>query len=279
MLSVMAVSSTTPQARPRKIPGMPPDPRTLVYRHERRAHLPDPHLRVPDELPRLRAPGRAAGGSRLPAGPTAARPGCGRVQHLRRPGERRQPAVREPRPPAAGEERAAGHADRRRRLPGAEGPGRHRAPGAVGGRGVRHPQHRLPAGAAGTRPGAGARRRSRSSSRWSGSRRCCPPAASPRTRPGSPSRSAATTRARSASCRACAGGRRTAAPATCSPRSGPWSATGFSRSRCWGRTSTPTAWGSGTARRSACCCGRAGRSTAWSGSASPRRTRPISPTT
>ena len=54
-------------------------------------------------------------------------------------------------------------ADRRRRLPGAEGPRRGAAPGAVGGRRVRHAQHRLAADAAGSRPaqqgGAGRDRR------------------------------------------------------------------------------------------------------------------------
>ena len=61
-----------------------------------------------------------------------------------------------------------------------------------------------------------------------------PPRVAP-TRPGWPSRSAATTPARSASCRACAAARRTAGPATCWPRSGRWSRTGWSRSRCSGQ--------------------------------------------
>ncbi len=52
--------------------------------------------------------------------------------------------------------------------------------------------------------------------------RSCRPAGSPRTPPGWPSRSAATTPARSASCRPCAAARRTAAPVTCWPRSGRW---------------------------------------------------------
>ena len=51
--------------------------------------------------------------------------------------------------------RTPGHADRRRRLPGAEGPRRDHPQGAVGRRGLRHPQHRLAAGAA--RAGAGQR--------------------------------------------------------------------------------------------------------------------------
>ena len=86
-----------------------------------------------------------------------------RPQHLRGPGERRQPALRQPRPPAAGEGRAPRHADRRRRLPGAEGPRRDRPPRAVGRRRLRHAQRRLAAGAAGPGPaqrrGAGGDRR------------------------------------------------------------------------------------------------------------------------
>ena len=47
------------------------------------------------------------------------------------------------------------------------------------------------------------------------------------------------------------GRRRTAAPATCSPRSRRWPARACLRSRCSGRTSTPTERDSGTGRRSA----------------------------
>ena len=148
------------------------------------------------------------------------------------------------------------HADRRRRLPGAEGPRRHR-PSA--------------------RPGS-----TSSSARTTSARcRCCSsgPGTTPRPQveileslevfPSTlPTRrestyagvgvdlaSAATTPARSASCRRCAARRRTAAPATSSPRSQRagrrrrrW------RSRCSGRTSTPTAWSSATGTRSASCC-------------------------
>ena len=60
---------------------------------------------------------------------------------------------------------AAGHADRGRRLPGAEGPRGHRRAGAVGRRRVRHAQPRRPAGPAGARAAQRARRRSRSRSR------------------------------------------------------------------------------------------------------------------
>ena len=135
-----------------------------------------------------------------------------RLQHLRRPGERRQQALRQPRSPGAGQGRAAGHADRRRRLPRPEGPRRHRPQGALGRRRLRHPQHRLAAGAARAGPAQRARPRSRSSSRSRSSRRRSRPGASRPTPPGSRSASAATTPARSASCRACAARRRTAGP-------------------------------------------------------------------
>ena len=58
-----------------------------------------------------------------------------------------------------------------------------------------------------------------------------------------------------------------------------WSIRASSRSRCSGRTSTPTAARSATRSRSASCCAPAARSTAWSGCASPARTRATSPTT
>ena len=126
-------------------------------RNERLPHLPDPHLRVPDEHARLRAAGWPARGGRVPACPQRGTRGRGRVQHLRGARERRQPAVRQPWPSASGQAVPAGHADRGGRLPGPEGPGRHRGAGAVGGRGVRHAQHRLAARAAGAGPGAGGR--------------------------------------------------------------------------------------------------------------------------
>ena len=80
---------------------------------------------------------------------------------------------------------AARHADRRRRLPGAEGPRHHRQAGALGRRRLRHAQHRQAAGPAGARPRRRKRRRSRSPSRWRPSPPRCRPAASPPTRPGS----------------------------------------------------------------------------------------------
>ena len=90
-----------------------------------------------------------------------------------------------------------------------------------------------------------------------------------RTRRGSPSASAATTRARSASCRRCAAPRRTAARVTSSPRSKPLPQKASSRSRCSGRTSTPMASTSASAVRSLSCCAPAVTSTAWSGCGSP----------
>ena len=69
---------------------------------------------------------------------------CGGAQHLRGPGERGQQAVRQPRPPGLGQAQPRGHADRRRRVPGAEGSRAHRGPGAVGRCGVRHAQRRRP---------------------------------------------------------------------------------------------------------------------------------------
>ena len=65
------------------------------------------------------------------------------------------------------------------------------------------------------------------------------------------------------------------------PRRDPrrWSPRASSRSPCSARTSTPTASSSATGWRSASCCAPAARSTGWSGSASPARTRRTSPTT
>ena len=60
--------------------------------------------------------GYVAGGRGRPSRPR-------RLQHLRRARERRQQALRQPRPPQARQGRAPRHADRGRRLPGAEGPG------------------------------------------------------------------------------------------------------------------------------------------------------------
>ena len=54
--------------------------------------------------------------------------------------------------PGPGQVPQARNADRGRRLPGAEGQGHGAAQGTVGGRGVRHPQHRVAARAAGSCP-------------------------------------------------------------------------------------------------------------------------------
>ena len=105
--------------------------------------------------------------------------------------------------------------------------------------------------------GSRRRRRSRSSSRSRSSPRRCRPGASRRTPPGSRSRSAATTPARSASSRRCAARRRTAGPARSSPRSRRWSPRASARSPCSARTSTPTASSSATGRPSPSCCARA----------------------
>ncbi|CAA9231742.1 MAG: tRNA-i(6)A37 methylthiotransferase, partial [uncultured Corynebacteriales bacterium] len=117
------------------------------------AHVRGPHVRLPDERPRLRAAVRPAGGRGVRPRPRRRHPGRGRPQHLRRAGERGQQAVRQPRPPAAGQGRPPRHADRRRWLPGPEGPRRDHPAGALGGRRLRHPQPRRAAGTAGAGPG------------------------------------------------------------------------------------------------------------------------------
>ena len=105
-----------------------------------------------------------AGYRAWPAAPT---PDVRRVQHLRGPRERRQPAVRQPRPPAAGEERHPGHADRRRRLPGAEGP-RPRSPsGRPGSTWCSAPTTSAPCRPCWNGPASARRPRSRSWRRWS----------------------------------------------------------------------------------------------------------------
>ena len=115
------------------------------HRAREPAHLPDPHSRLPDERPRFRTAGRPARGGGLPAGGGGRATGRGRVQHLCGAGERRQPALRQPRQSAPDQERDPRHADRRGRLPRAEGPAHDRRPRALGRRRLRHPQHRLAA--------------------------------------------------------------------------------------------------------------------------------------
>ena len=142
-------------------------------------------------------------------------PGPGRVQHLRGQGERGRPAVRQPRPPAPGQEVARGHADRRRRLPGADG-ARSRSSERAPWVDVVYGTHNI-----GALPSCSSRHgeRQEAQAEFEETLATFPsPAARPppvrRTRRGCRSRSAATTPAPSASSRRCAGARRTAAPAT-----------------------------------------------------------------
>ena len=175
------------------------------------------------------------------AAPDGRAGGRRRLQHLRGARERRQQAVRQPRPPRAGEGRAPGHADRRRRLPRAEGPRRRSSRRRRGWTSSSAPTTSARCRCCWSGPGCRRRRRSRSSSRSRCSRRRCRPSASRRTPPGCRSPSAATTPARSASSRRCAARRRTAGPATSSPRSRRWSPRASPRSPCSARTSTRTA--------------------------------------
>ena len=181
-------------ARPGSVGGLP---RTLGGRDP---PLLRAHLRVPDERARLGAHRRPARGRGHGAD---RRPRDGRrrrAQHLLHPGERRQQALRPPRPPQVAEGTRARPPDRGRRLPGPEGPRPDRGAGRPRRRRVRHPQPR--------------RRAARCSS---GRAPRAPiveileeheaypvgapgPARASTTRRGSRSRSAATTRARSASC-------------------------------------------------------------------------------
>ena len=171
--------------------------------------------------------GRRHGSHRRPRGGRRRRP-----QHLLHPRERRQQALRAPRPPEVGPGAPARPADRRRRLPRPEGP-----------------RAALRAGAAsstrssGPTTSAGSRRSSSSPATGGESVLEVPDApgrdeetafadarwrsdtTSP-TRPGSRSRSAATTRAPSASSRRCAGRRRAGPSASSSARSRRLSARG-----------------------------------------------------
>ena len=94
------------------------------------------------------------------------------------------------------------------------------APGALGGRRVRHPQRAGAARSCSSAPGTTPPPRSRSPSRWRSSRPRCPRGGSRPTPAGCRSRWAATTPAPSASCPRCAAPSATADPATCWPRSG-----------------------------------------------------------
>ena len=142
----------------------------------RRPHLPGPHLRLPDERARLRA----------------ARPGCSSRPAITAADRRHSTAdvvvfntcaVRENAdnklygnlgPPGVGEGQAPRHADRGRRLPGAEGPQRDPAPGA---RGSTSSSARTTSGRCRrcwSAPGTTTRRSWRSSTRSRSSRRRCP---------------------------------------------------------------------------------------------------------
>ena len=106
-----------------------------------------------------------------------------RPQHLLHPRERRQQALRQPRPPQVPQGPQPRPADRRRRLPRPEGPGRHRRAGAPRRRRVRHPQRapgRRPAHRAARRRAGGRRdprRARRRRPRRVRQRPACPPRA------------------------------------------------------------------------------------------------------
>ncbi len=158
--------------------------------------------------------------------------------------------------------------------------------GAVGRRGLRHPQHRVAADAAGPRPaqprGPGRDRRGAAGVPV----RRCRPHANPPTPLGFPSRWAATTPARSASCPSLRGKEVDRRPGDVlaevqlagrpgRPRGDPARA---ERQRLRRFVRRPR-----SAARPRCVRAAAARlraaSTGWSGSGSPRRTRPSSPTT
>ena len=172
-----------------------------------------------------------------------------RLQHLRGAGERRQQALRQPRPPRAGQGRRA-RACRSR----SAAAWRRRTAATITRKApwvdVVFGTHNI-----GSLPVLleRARVQERGAGRDPRVARGLPvdAADAPRVgvrRLGLGLASAATTPARSASSRACAARRRTAGPATSSPRSERWSARASSRSRCSGRTSTPTASSSATGR-------------------------------
>ena len=116
------------------------------------AHLSRQDARLPDERPRLRAHGRHARAGGLRRGHARAGGGrgrgCHRHQHVRGPRERGGQALRQPGPAGPHQAREARHADRRGRVPRAEGPCGHRRARALGRRGVRHAQPGCAAGPA-----------------------------------------------------------------------------------------------------------------------------------
>ena len=152
-------------------------------------------------------------------------------------------------------------------------------PRAVGRRRVRHAQHRLAAGAAGTGPNP-----ARGAGRDQGGAGDLP------LQPADPSglglRGLGVHQRRLQQhlhllhrAQRCAVERPTAGQATSSPRSRRWSPKESRRSRCSARTSTRTGSSSATVGPSRNCSAPAVRSTGWNGSASPRPTRRTSPTT
>ena len=212
-----------------------------------------------------------AGYVRAADGPSRRRRG---VQHLRGAGERRQQALRQPRPPGAGQGDAPGHADRGRRLPGAEGPRRDRPPGAVGRRRVRHPQHRLAAGAARAGPAQRARRRSRSLESLE-----VFPSTLPTARESAYAGWVSISVGCNNTCTFCI------VPGAARQGEGPAARRHPRRGRGAGRRGRPRGHPARPERqllrrrvrrpaaRSASCCAPAARSTAWSGCGSPARTR------
>ena len=116
-----------------------------VRRGRGREDVPHPHVRLPDERARLGTTGRGPGGRRPGGDGRHGDRRRGGVQHLLHPGERRQQALRPPRQPEDPAREPSRHADRRRWLPGPDGPGEDPRAGRARGRGVRHPQpHRAP---------------------------------------------------------------------------------------------------------------------------------------
>ena len=221
-----------------------------------RPDLPGPHLRLPDERARLRAALRPARGRPATCRAAERRPGRRRrLQHLRRAGERRQQALRQPRPPAPGQGRPS---------PGMQI--------AVGGclaqkdRGEivrRAPWVDVVFGTHNIGSLPALLERARHNERG--------PGRDPRVARGLPLDAADPPRVDLRRlgldlgrlqqhlhvlhrARACAARRRTAARATSWPRSRRWSPRACSRSPCSARTSTPTASSSATGWRSASCC-------------------------
>ena len=186
------------------------------------------HLRVPDERARLRAHRRPAGGRRAASGRERGRRRRGRAQHLLHPRERRQQALRQPRP-AQGAQGSAGPTCRSWSV--AAWPRRTATSSSSG----RPTSTSCSAPTTCTGPPSCWASNARPAARWSRSwrrprrrPRLVPSSALPvpagrwPTPAGSPSRSAATTRAPSASCPRCGARRSAGRSTTSSTRSGRW---------------------------------------------------------